>query len=95
MDPVRSAPAATPLEFKPDERLTRRQLAAGLTGMGLPIAPATLAAMASRGDGPPFQIWGRRPLYTWSAAVAWAQDRLSVPRRRVSEGSPSYPHVAV
>jgi hypothetical protein len=59
-----------------NDRLTREQLAAALTRVGLPIKPSTLAAMALRGDGPPFAVWGRRPLYSLDAALAWAQRRL-------------------
>jgi hypothetical protein len=91
----RCSPAASnaaPAQVKPDDRLTRNQLAAALTEIGLPIATATLAAMAVRGDGPPFQVWGRRPLYTWSTAVYWAEARLNAPRRSAPAGD--HGHVA-
>jgi hypothetical protein len=89
MDEVRSgatAVDAVPVDFKPTELLTRRQLAAALTERGLPIAPATLAAMAVRGAGPPFQVWGRRPLYSLESALAWARGRLNATRRQLPAG---------
>jgi hypothetical protein len=65
--------------------LRRTPLAAALTELGFPLAPATLATMATRGGGPPFQLFGRIPLYRWGAALAWAQDRLTEPRSSSSE----------
>ena len=41
--------------------------------------------MATRGGGPPYQIFGRWPLYRWGDALAWAEARLSQPRRSTSE----------
>ena len=81
-----AATIAAPVELRPDDRLTREQLAAALTGIGLPITTSTLASMGSRRTGPPFVTWGRRPLYTWSAALAWAERRLDAPRRRLRDG---------
>jgi len=51
-----------------------------------PLAPATLATMATRGGGPPFHKFGAHVLYRWGDALAWAQSRLSAPRRNTSEG---------
>jgi hypothetical protein len=95
MDDACSASAAVVAassEIKPNDRLTRNQLAAALTDIGLPIAPATLAAMAVRGDGPPFQVWGRRPLYSWESSLAWAQGRLNAPRRHQPHGDAAAQH---
>jgi hypothetical protein len=69
----------------PDARLTREALASALTAAGFPVKPATLATKATRGGGPPYQLFGVRPLYRWGDAVAWAQHRLSATHRSTSE----------
>ena len=69
----------------PKARLRRREAAEALTEAGFTTAPATLATMASRGGGPPFELWGRIPLYTWGPTLRWAEGRLSPPRRSTSE----------
>jgi hypothetical protein len=69
----------------PDEMLRRHALAGALTEAGYPTAPATLATKATRGGGPPFRLYGRIPLYRWADALAWAESRLSPPRRSTSE----------
>src|SRR5215471_3911334 len=69
-----------------DSLLTRDQTAAALTKAGYPITRATLATKATRGGGPPYQPWGRKPLYRWGDALAWAQSLTSAPRRSTSEG---------
>jgi hypothetical protein len=66
--------------------LRRIDCARILTSAGFPISPKTLATMASRGGGPPYQKFGRTVLYRWSDALAWAQSRLSPPRCSTSEG---------
>ena len=68
-----------------DAKLTREPLAAALTEAGFPIKPKTLATMATRGGGPPYQKFGNRPLYQWGSSLAWAESRLSLPRRSTSE----------
>jgi hypothetical protein len=65
--------------------LRRQQLADALKKEGFPTTTATLATQASRGGGPPFQMFGRIPLYRWGDALAWAQGRLSAPRHSTSE----------
>lgn len=73
---------ATPVD---DDTLLRRDaLAAALTAAGFPIAPTTLATKASRGGGPPYEMWGRIPLYRWGKSLAWARGRLSEPRHSSS-----------
>ncbi|MGH7120238.1 MAG: hypothetical protein ACREFP_14830 [Acetobacteraceae bacterium] len=62
-----------------DALLTRPQAAAALSEAGFPTAPKTLSTKASRGGGPPFRRWGRKPLYRWGDCLAWAQSRLSLP----------------
>ena len=41
--------------------------------------------MATRGGGPIYQLFGRKPLYRWGDALEWAQSRLSKPIRSTSE----------
>lgn len=56
--------------------LTRKQLAAYLTERGYPIALSTWENYHSRRSGPPVkEYWGRVPLYSPDAAVAWAKSR--------------------
>jgi len=69
----------------PDTLLTRTATAAALTAAGFPVRPATLATKATRGGGPPYRVFGARPLYRWGDALAWAQSRLSEPRCCTSE----------
>jgi hypothetical protein len=69
----------------PDPLLTRDAVAAALTAAGFPVKAKTLATKASRGGGPPYRLFGVRPLYRWRAALAWAEGRLSAPRRSTSE----------
>jgi hypothetical protein len=61
----------------PDVLLPRAPTAHALTALGYPVAPSTLATKASRGDGPPYRRFGRKPLYRWGDALAWAQSRMS------------------
>jgi hypothetical protein len=77
---------AIPVPTAPNALLRRTQLAAALTELGYPLAPATLATMATRGGGPPFHKFGAHVLYRWGDALAWAQSRLSAPRRNTSGG---------
>jgi hypothetical protein len=70
----------------PQTLLTREQLASALTEAGFPIRPKTLATKATRGGGPPFVKFGPRVLHRWGDGLAWAQARLSAPRRSTSEG---------
>ena len=68
-----------------DTLLTRDMAAAALTEAGYPVKSKTLATKATRGGGPPYRLFGVRPLYRWGDALAWAQGRLSAPRRSTSE----------
>jgi len=69
-----------------DALLTREQTAAALAAAGFPVKSKTLATKASRGGGPPYQLFGPRVLYRWEDALRWAQSRLSAPRLSTSEG---------
>jgi hypothetical protein len=75
----------TPIPDDPAALLTRDQVAAALSAVGFPVRPKTLATKATRGGGPPFRRFGRRPLYLWSDALGWAQSRLSTPIGTTSE----------
>lgn len=70
----------------PDALLGREQTSKALKASGYPVEPSTLATKASRGGGPPYQMFGRRALYRWGDALAWAKSELSAPRRNTSEG---------
>jgi hypothetical protein len=68
-----------------DVLLRRRQTAEALTEAGYPVAEKTLTTKATRGGGPPYRLFGRTVLYRWGDAIAWAEDRLSEPRRSTAE----------
>ena len=68
-----------------DTLLTRDMAAAALTEAGYPVKSKTLATKATRGGGPPYRLFGVRPLYRWGDALEWAQGRLSAPRHSTSE----------
>jgi hypothetical protein len=67
--------------------LRRHACAQALTERGFPLSAKTLATMATRGGGPPYQKFGRAVLYRWGDALGWAEGRLTAPRRNTSEGS--------
>ena len=69
----------------PDAMMTRDALAVALSAAGYPISAATLATKATRGGGPEYRLFGRRPLYRWTDALDWAQGRLSKPVTSSSE----------
>ena len=69
-----------------DTLLSRDQAATTLKAAGFPVSKATLATMASRGQGPIYQRFGPRALYRWGDLLSWAEGRLSAPRRSTSEG---------
>ena len=68
-----------------DAKLTRKATAEALTAAGFPVREKTLATMATRGGGPLYQLFGRKPLYVWGEALEWAQSRLSKAVRTTSE----------
>lgn len=73
-----------------DTLLTRVAVAAALTAAGFPVKAATLATKATRGGGPPYRLFGVRPLYRWGDSVAWAESRLTAlhrPHRADQAGS--------
>jgi hypothetical protein len=74
------------IPINPDAWLLRPVLADALTEAGYPTKASTLATQATRGGGPTYRKFGRRPLYRWRDALAWAEGRLSEPRASTSEG---------
>ncbi len=52
---------------------------------GLPCSRGLLAKLAVAGTGPLFRTAGRFPLYSEKDLDAWAENRLSEPRRMSSE----------
>lgn len=68
-----------------DRRLGRREAAQHLTDQGYPVAPSTLAKLASVGGGPVFESFGRKPLYRPRDLLDWAKARSSGPRRSTSD----------
>jgi hypothetical protein len=68
-----------------DAKLTRDQTAQALTNNGFPTAAATLATLASRGGGPPYQRYGRAAIYTWGTVLQWALGRMSPPAHSATE----------
>jgi hypothetical protein len=70
----------------PAALLTRDHTANALTEAGFPISRATLATKASRGGGPPYQLFGARVVYRWRSSLDWAKRRLSEPRCSTAEG---------
>ena len=68
-----------------DALLTRDATALALTASGYPMAGPTLATKATRGGGPPFRRFGRRPLYRWGDVLTWAKARLGEPMHCTSE----------
>jgi hypothetical protein len=68
-----------------ERRLDRKEAASFLTARGYRTAPATLAKLACIGGGPPFESFGRRPLYRETDLLAWAKARSTGPRRSTSD----------
>jgi len=68
-----------------ERRLDRKLAAQFLSERGYKTAPSTLAKLACLGGGPPFQSFGRRPLYTEADLLAWAQGRTTGLRRSTSD----------
>ena len=68
----------------PNALLQRVPTAAALTAAGYPVSPKTLATKATRDGGPSYRLFGRRALYRWGDALAWAQDQMSAPRASTS-----------
>lgn len=59
--------------------LTRQAAADALTASGFPTTKKTLDTLASRGGGPVYRLWGKKPLYTLDDLLKWAESRMSGP----------------
>jgi hypothetical protein len=68
-----------------ERRLGRKEAAQFLTDQGYKTAAATLAKLACIGGGPPFESFGRRPLYREAELLGWAQGRTTGLRRSTSD----------
>jgi hypothetical protein len=69
----------------PETRLTRAETAEALSSLGFKTTKSTLATKAVRGGGPVYQLFGTKPVYRWADALAWAESKLSAPRRNSSD----------
>ena len=67
--------------------LTRREAAAYLSERGLPTSWRTLQKWVTVGGGPVYRRFGVRAVYTAVDLVAWAEAKLSAPRRSSSEAA--------
>ena len=67
--------------------LLRPEAAKFLTERGFPTAKNTLQKMATTGGGPIYRIFGNYAVYTRDDLLAWAEAKLSVPRRSTSEAA--------
>ena len=65
--------------------LNRQQAASYLSGRGLLVTKNTLQKFATIGGGPEYSIFGNRALYTPQKLDAWAEARLTAPRKSTSE----------
>ena len=64
---------------------SRSEAAEYLTGRGLPITKSTLQKLACTGGGPTYRIWGNRSVYAVDDLDAYAEAKLSLPRKSTSE----------
>jgi hypothetical protein len=55
------------------------------TRYGFPCSKAWMAKLACIGGGPEFLLAGKFPVYPVESLDAWAQARLSTPRRSTSD----------
>lgn len=67
------------------EYLTRAESANYLTARGFKITKGTLQKYATTGGGPTYRIFGTRALSTPHELDAWAEEKMSAPRRSTSE----------
>jgi hypothetical protein len=75
-------------DLDPNQLLDRAETAAMLTRLGFKISKQTLAKLACSGtDGPEYRLAFGRALYRAGVARAWAEGRLSKPRRSSFEAA--------
>ena len=66
--------------FRRDEAIKYLDIIHGIT-----LAHSTLASMAPRGGGPPFNLMNRTPLYPRDALDCWALEKLGPLRYSTSD----------
>jgi hypothetical protein len=60
------------------DRLNRKEAAAYLSKMGYPVAPRTLARLATMRKGPPYvRFMHRTVLYEKAVLEAWAKSQMT------------------
>jgi hypothetical protein len=62
----------------------RNEAAQYLTERGLRVSKNTLQKWATVGGGPVYRRFGLRAVYTASDLDAWAQEKLTAPRKSTS-----------
>ncbi|MGH7092193.1 MAG: hypothetical protein ACREFB_01495 [Stellaceae bacterium] len=74
------------MAIDPRRHYRRREAAAALREIGIPISASSMATGASRGrDMPPFRRFGRVPLYLGEDLLAWIEARLTALVRSTAE----------
>ena len=68
-----------------ETRLGREDGAHALTAAGYKTSASTLATKATRGNGPPYRIFGKRAIYRWGDLLAWAEASTAPLRHSTSE----------
>ena len=69
----------------PNSLLSRVHAARALTAVGYVTSPATLATIATRGNGPAYRIFGKRAIYRWGDLLAWAEAKTTPLQHSTSE----------
>jgi hypothetical protein len=72
-------------EYEHERKLGRKEAAQFLTDHGYKTSLATLAKLACIGGGPPFESFGRRPLYEEEVLLGWARARCTGLRLSTSD----------
>jgi hypothetical protein len=67
--------------------LNRADAADFLNEHGFPCTKFSLQKYATVGGGPVYRIFGNRALYMPADLMAWAEAKLSAPRRSTSEAA--------
>ena len=74
------------MSVHPPKFLRRDEAAAHLRARwALPCSRGLLAKLAVSGDGPVYRLAGRFPVYSQDDLDAWAENRISEPRRMTSK----------
>lgn len=66
--------------------LDRAEAAQYLTNRGLRVCKSTLQKWVTVGGGPAYRRFGQRAVYQTSDLDAWAEQKLTAPRRSTSGG---------